>query len=173
MSSHVDRIRATLNPEDFRRTCARFATGIAVATVQGQDGTPYGITVNSFTSVSCSPPLVLVCIDYRSRILPHFRVAGSYGINVLSEEQADISVRFSQRELERFGRDGWHFGTSGVPILDNVLASFECTVTQIIEAGDHAIFLGEVMRTEFREGSPLLYFGSSYRRLHDSNAESQ
>lgn len=167
MSSHVERNPARINPEIFRRTCARFATGIAVATVRAEDGTPYGITVNSFTSVSCSPPLVLVCVDYRSRILPHFRMSDWFGINVLSEEQTDVSMRFSQPELERFGASGWRFGTSGVPLLEGVLAQFECAVTQVIEAGDHAIFIGEVVRTECREGDPLVYFGSRYCGLRD------
>ncbi|MEP6538727.1 MAG: flavin reductase family protein [Bryobacteraceae bacterium] len=121
-----------------------------------------GITVNSFTSVSCAPPLVLVCIDYRSSILPHFRNTTHYGINVLSNDQRDVSVRFSQPELDRFVGLAWDAGATGVPLLEGVLASMECHITQTVEAGDHAIFLAEVVRAECGEGQPLLYFGSSY-----------
>jgi flavin reductase (DIM6/NTAB) family NADH-FMN oxidoreductase RutF len=151
-----------VDADKFRKTCARFATGIAVATISGTDGQPFGITVNSFTSVSCAPPLVLVCVDYRSSILPHFRNTAFYGINVLGEDQKDLSVRFSQAELDRFETVAWRNGETGVPLLDGVLAQMECRVTQTVEAGDHAIFIGEVVGARCRDGRPLLYFASSY-----------
>lgn len=149
----------------FRKACGRFATGIAIATVSGPDGTPYGLTVNSFTSVSCCPPLVLICVDYRCSILPAFRSSNWYGINILRDSQLDLSVRFSQRELDRFGGLDWHRGGSGVPLLDSSLASLECCVTQTVEAGDHAILIAEVAAAEWREGEPLLYYGSAYRGI--------
>jgi 3-hydroxy-9,10-secoandrosta-1,3,5(10)-triene-9,17-dione monooxygenase reductase component len=155
---------ATVDEETFRKTCSRFATGIAIATVAETNGQPFGITVNSFTSVSCAPPLVLVCIDYRSSILPHFRNTAFYGINVLDEGQRDLSIRFSNQELDRFENIAWHRGHSGSPMLDGVLAQMECRVTQTVEAGDHAIFIGEVIGVRFRDGLPLLYFNSSYWR---------
>lgn len=149
----------------FRKTCARFATGIAVATVSGKDGLPYGLTVNSFTSVSCCPPLVLICVDYRCNILSHFRSSSHYGINVLSEQQRDLSVRFSQRDADRFEGLTWRLGETGVPLLDGCLATMECSVSQVVESGDHAIFIGEVATAEYREGKPLIYFASAYRDL--------
>jgi flavin reductase (DIM6/NTAB) family NADH-FMN oxidoreductase RutF len=149
----------------FRKTCGRFVTGIAVATVSGNDGQPYGLTVNSFTSVSCCPPLVLICVDYRCNILPHFRSSSYYGINVLNDTQRDLSVRFSQRELDRFGGIAWQRGETGVPLLGGALACFECAVAQTIEAGDHAILIGEVVSAEYRDGEPLLYYAGAYRKL--------
>jgi flavin reductase (DIM6/NTAB) family NADH-FMN oxidoreductase RutF len=146
----------------FRKTCSQFATGIAITTVTGLEGQPLGVTVNSFTSVSCAPPLVLVCLDYRSSILPHFRNSAYYGVNVLRENQRDISVRFSQPELDRFIGIGWRTGATGVPVLDEMLATMECRVAQTVEAGDHAIFIGEVVRADYAEGRPLVYFGSDY-----------
>jgi flavin reductase (DIM6/NTAB) family NADH-FMN oxidoreductase RutF len=151
----------------FRRTCSLFATGVAVATVADPDGTPYGLTVNSFTSVSCCPPLVLICVDYRCSILHQFRANNYYGINVLSDTQRDLSVRFSQRKLGRFEGLEWWKGESGVPLLGGCLASFECCVSQTVEAGDHALFIAEVTGAQYHEGRPLLYFGSSYQRLAD------
>lgn len=162
MSSSINSQFAVVDEERFRKTCAQFATGIAIATVSGRDGQPLGITVNSFASVSCAPPLVLVCIDYRSSILPHFRNSTHYGINVLSEHQRDVSVRFSQAELDRFVGIGWRKGSIGVPLLDGVLATMECHITQTVEAGDHAIFIAEAVSAESTEGRPLLYFGSNY-----------
>jgi flavin reductase (DIM6/NTAB) family NADH-FMN oxidoreductase RutF len=156
----------------FRKTCARFATGIAVATVTGLDGRPYGITVNSFTSVSAAPPLVLVCIDYRSSVLAHFRGSAWYGINVLSEGQRSLSERFAARVPDRFEQLGWHAGECGVPLFDECLATMECSVVQTVEAGDHAILIAEVIRAKARDGNPLLYFGSQYRNIEGSGAES-
>ncbi len=151
-----------VDEERFRKTCAQFATGIAIATVAAADGQPLGITVNSFTSVSCAPPLVLVCIDYRSSILPHFRNSIYHGINILNEDQREVSARFSKPELDRFEALGWHIGMTGVPVLDQALATMECRITQTVEAGDHAIFIAEVVNAETGEGRPLLYYGSDY-----------
>ena len=158
-------VATVLDRDVFRKTCARFATGIAIATVSGSDGLPYGITVNSFTSVSAAPPLVLVCIDYRSSVLAHFRGSAWYAINVLSEGQQELSERFATRVPDRFQNLGWKRGASGVPVIDDCLATMECSVVQTVEAGDHAIFIAEVIRAEAREGNPLLYFGSAYRRI--------
>ena len=164
MSSHVPSQSPWIDSDAFRQTCAKFAAGVTITTVQGKGETPYGITVNSFTSVSCVPPLVLVCIDYCSSILPHFRTASYFGVNVLHESQQEFSVRFSQRELDRFEGVDWRFGIHGVPLIEGVIAQLECAVTQIVEAGDHAIFLGEVVDARFWPGPPLLYFGSDYAR---------
>jgi 3-hydroxy-9,10-secoandrosta-1,3,5(10)-triene-9,17-dione monooxygenase reductase component len=155
---------ASVTSETFRKACSKFATGIAIATVIAKSGEPYGITVNSFTSVSCVPPLILICIDYRSSILPHFRSTSFFGINVLEESQRQFSVRFSQRELDRFEGIDWTSRQTGVPLLPGVLAQLECCVTQTVEAGDHAIFLAEVVSAAYRDGNPLLYFGSDYGR---------
>ena len=158
-------VATVLDQDIFRKTCGRFATGIAVATVTAQDGTPFGLTVNSFTSVSAVPPLVLICIDYRSTVLTHFRSSAWYGVNVLADHQQDLSVRFSQRIPDRFEGLAWSQGASGVPVIEGCLASLECSVVQTVEAGDHAIFIAEVIRAQCREGKPLVYFGSEYRRL--------
>lgn len=155
----------SLDSNLFRKTCSRYATGIAVATVMGIDRAPYGLTINSFTSVSCCPPLVLICVDYRSSLLPHFRASSYLGINVLSDAQRDLSVRFAQRQPDHFDNLDWSRGECGVPILAGCLASLECAVSQTVEAGDHAIFIAEVSLAQYREGLPLLYYNSSYRHL--------
>lgn len=154
-----------LSPQDFRAACSRFATGITVVTVADAAGNPHGLTVNSFTSVSLTPTLVLVCLDLRTNALPHFQSASSFAIHVLSEAQQDLSVRFAQWPEGRFQGIEWRFGDSGAPLLGGCLAEFECKMSRVIEAGDHLILLGEVLRAEAREGEPLIYFGSRYRTL--------
>jgi flavin reductase (DIM6/NTAB) family NADH-FMN oxidoreductase RutF len=160
-------VATVLDRDLFRKTCGRFATGIAIATVTAPDGTPYGLTVNSFTSVSAVPPLVLICIDYRSTVLSYFRASASYCINVLSDDQKNLSERFSERIPDRFEGLVWANGELGAPVLSDCLASMECSVVQTVEAGDHAIFIAEVIRAKYRDGKPLLYFGSEYRQLHE------
>jgi flavin reductase (DIM6/NTAB) family NADH-FMN oxidoreductase RutF len=149
----------------FRKACALFATGVSVATVRAADGTPHGLTVSSFTSVSIEPPLVLVCIDYSCAFLPHFRAATKFAINVLSETQRDISVAFAEKPEGRFDGLEWYSNLTGAPLLRDCLATLECRVSTIAEAGDHAIFLGEVLHAESRPGKPLLYFDRDYRAL--------
>lgn len=153
-------------PALFRRACARFATGITVCTVLAPDNTPHGLTVNSFTSVSMEPPLVLVCVDNRANVLPFFQHATHFGINILSESQEALSVRFAERGLDRFSGIEWNPGDSGVPLLGGTLARFECATSQVIPAGDHTIIFGEVMHAEYEDGEPLIYFASAYHTAH-------
>lgn len=158
---------ASVDQTSFRKSCARFATGIGIATVAGPDGSPQGLTINSFTSVSCCPPLVLICLDYRCSVLPAFRGNSFYGINFLSADQRHLSVRFSQYSGNRFEGIPWRWGRNGVPLIDGCLGQLECCVSQTVEAGDHAILIAEVVTAEWQEGEPLIYYGSSYRSLND------
>jgi flavin reductase (DIM6/NTAB) family NADH-FMN oxidoreductase RutF len=163
----VGEVVSSIDQETFRRACARFATGIAIATIVDHDGAPHGLTINSFTSVSCCPPLVLICLDYRCTILPQFRKAGHFGINFLAEAQRELSTRFSQRGLDRFQDVTWDAAGSGVPKIPDSLAFMDCAVRHVVEAGDHAIFVGEVVHTEYRDGAPLLFFNSRYCSLRE------
>jgi flavin reductase (DIM6/NTAB) family NADH-FMN oxidoreductase RutF len=149
----------------FRNACGKFATGITIVTVIGPDGLPHGMTVNSFTSVSLEPPLVLVCIDRKATILPKLEDSGTIGINVLAEDQRDLSTQFSRRGTDRFETVPWFAGELGVPLIYGVLAHYECTVTTIADGGDHLIFIAEVRHLQCFQGRPLLYFGSEYATL--------
>ena len=152
-------------PEEFRRACARYATGVTVTTVEGLDGTPQGLTVNSFTSVSLDPPLVLVCIDKGADTYAHVMAAQGFAINVLAEDQIDLSRHFATFDGGRFEGLEWHPGLYGAPVLDRVLASLECRTTDRFDGGDHTIFIGQVERAETHSGTPLVYFAGAYRRL--------
>jgi flavin reductase (DIM6/NTAB) family NADH-FMN oxidoreductase RutF len=109
--------------------------------------------------------MLLVCIDYECSVLPLFRANPHYGICILGDEQQDLSIRFAQRGRDRFDGVDWVPGETGVPLIPSALAHFECEVHQTVEAGDHAVFIAEVVRALFREGKPLLYFGSGYHSL--------
>lgn len=162
MTPHFSR---KLDPAAFRQACALFASGVAIATVRAQDGTPHGLTISSFTSVSIAPPMVLICIDLGCPFLSHFRLSTHFGVNVLSESQRELSVIFAEKPEGRFEGVPWVRGESGAPILSDSLAVLECRAASIFEIGDHAIFIGEVERAECRSGRPLLYFNRGYRSL--------
>jgi flavin reductase (DIM6/NTAB) family NADH-FMN oxidoreductase RutF len=158
----------TAQPRDseaFRQACALFATGVAVATVRAQDGTPHGLTVSSFTSVSIEPPLILICIDFGCPFLAHFRLSTHFAVNVLSEAQRELSVTFAQKPEGRFEGVDWFTHKSGAPLLRGSLAIVECRAASILETGDHAIFVGEVEHAQWSPGEPLLYFNRDYRSL--------
>jgi flavin reductase (DIM6/NTAB) family NADH-FMN oxidoreductase RutF len=123
------------------------------------------MTVNSFSSVSLEPPLVLVSIDLRNAILGHFISSSWFAINILAEHQEDISRRFSSPAENRFLGLAWHAGESGTPLIDGVLAQLECSVVRTFEVGDHTVLIGEVRRATHTEGKPLVYFDSAYRNL--------
>lgn len=156
---------ASLNPDEFRNACALFANGIAIATVTAPDNSPHGLTVSSFTSVSIDPPLVLICIDRSCTILTYFQTNPFFAINVLSEAQRDHSVKFATRTESRFDGVPWFPGLTGSPLLHDCLARFQCRVDRLVEAGDHTIILGAVLKVESFPGEPLLYFNRSYRTL--------
>ncbi len=149
----------------FRRACAQFATGVAIASAMDEHLQPHGLTINSFTSVSMDPPMVLICIDRTSSILPIFQQAGRYGLSFLGEPQRALSTRFAQRGQDRFDGVEWATGDSGVPLIPGALAHLECRITRSITAGDHDILIAEVVSADIQTGTPLLYYGSAYRRL--------
>ena len=161
----------TIEQQHFRRVCSKYATGITILTVLDSLGAPHGMTVNSFTSVSLSPPLILVCIDRQTPILSHFKPGTRFGVNVLHEEQKELSTWFARSGHVRFSGMAWTPGETGAPVLPDVLATIECEVTQIVEAGDHTVVIGAALHATWREGQPLIYFNSSYQSLRaGSNA---
>jgi flavin reductase (DIM6/NTAB) family NADH-FMN oxidoreductase RutF len=155
----------------FRLACGRYTTGVAVATVLDGHGDPHGITVNSFTSVSLAPPLVLICLDHRTRILEHFHPGVHFGINVLNEFQREVSDHFASSKRDRFNHVEWRPGGTGVPLLPRGLAFLECQMRNRVPGGDHDIIIGEVVAAKVEEGRPLLYYASNYRKLDNEIEE--
>jgi len=130
----------------FRKVMGHFATGVAIATTCGQAGIA-GLTVNSFTSVSLNPLLVLICVDLHSQALPFFRESGVFAVNVLTQEQEALSNCFATSSEERythFCHAAYSVAATGAPILANTLAFIDARVTAEYPGGDHAILLGAV-----------------------------
>jgi len=140
-----------------------------VVTVLDREGSPHGMTASSFTSVSLDPPLVLVCVDHQANVLGHFLRSDYLAINVLNETQQELSVRFARRGEDRFDGVECYPGQNGVPLIPGAIANFECAIRRTVDAGDHTIFIAEVLGVSYREGRPLVYYGSGYRKLDGMN----
>jgi len=154
-----------INQQEFRRVLGHFAAGVTVVTTRGEDGTPYGLTATAFTSVSLEPPLVLVCVDKRAESHPHFHAAQLFAVNFLAVDQEHLSRRFAATGGDKFSNLVMHRGTTGAPVLSDALGHLECRIVDVVEAGDHTIFIGQVEAADARDGEPLLYFRGAYRRI--------
>jgi flavin reductase (DIM6/NTAB) family NADH-FMN oxidoreductase RutF len=156
---------AVVSPELFRRACALFPTGVAVLTTRSPDGTPHGLTVNAFCSLSLEPPLILVAVDRACSLLDTFATAERFAINFLSQDQRDLSVRFSQLPEGRFTGVPWAPGVEGAPLIDGTIGSLECRTKNVIDAGDHQALIGEVVAASVGDGDPLVFFRSAYTMI--------
>lgn len=142
---------------DLRRAFGCFGTGVTVITTQTADG-PLGMTANSFSSISLTPPLVLWSPAVSSRRHDAFATADSFCIHVLSAQQLDIAQHFA-RNGDGFDRFGWSSGPLGVPRLTKCLAEFYCTTHAVHPAGDHSVILGQVQQVaQSADNTPGLLF---------------
>jgi len=147
----------------FRDSLGLFATGITVVTARAPDGTPVGLTVNSFNSVSLDPPLVVWSLSAHQANLPVFAACEYYAINILAEDQQALSQRFASRDVDKFAGLNFRDGLGGAPLLEGCSAWFECRNTTRHDGGDHMLFLSEVARHDADPKPPLIYFAGRYR----------
>jgi flavin reductase (DIM6/NTAB) family NADH-FMN oxidoreductase RutF len=151
----------------FRQVLARFATGVVVVTGTTEGG-PAGLTCQSFSSLSLDPPLVLLSTARTSRTWPRIEATGRFAVNVLGDDQRELSERFAVSGGDKFDGVAWRPGALGNPLLDGAIAHLECDVHAVHDGGDHVIVLGRVRALEapgLEERAPLVYFGSTYRTL--------
>lgn len=158
-----------IDPKQFRTVMGRFATGVCVVTAQ-HNGEVRGATINSFTSVSLDPPLILISLDNRARILPMLRASGRYAVSMLGEEQEEVSTHFAGKPREGIGVQFTE--VDGLPLLEPALAHITATVYSEVPAGDHVLFLGSIdSLAELGDDLPLLFYSGRYGRLAESSAE--
>ncbi|MGD9774449.1 MAG: flavin reductase family protein [Diaphorobacter sp.] len=144
-----------------------FATGVTIVTACGADGALFGLTANSFNSVSLDPPLVLWSLGHKSSSLQAFTSATHYAINVLTVNQRALAERFATRGIDRWAGVAHRPGLSGAPVIEGAAAVFECANRSQYVEGDHTIFVGQVEHCSHREGaSPLLYHGGVFYTEH-------
>ncbi|MCB1667299.1 MAG: flavin reductase family protein [Pseudomonadales bacterium] len=150
---------------ELRNAMGSFATGITVVTALDNSGNPVGMTVNSFSSVSLEPPLILWCLGDGSTHCEVFRNCTHFNVNVLEASQAPVSRLFAAPEDDQFNRVDWHPDAREIPILSGALASFQCTTEQCYPGGDHTIIIGRVVDYTYRTGQPLIFSQGKYQLL--------
>ncbi|HEX2164406.1 MAG TPA: flavin reductase family protein [Thermoanaerobaculia bacterium] len=158
----------SISSETYRAALRLFPAGVTIVTIRaGED--VHGLTVSAFASVSPEPPLVAVVIDHRHKATPLLeRADATFAVNVLAEDQVELSNRFAWlKDEDRFEAGDWGVAASGAPILRDALAWLDCRIHSRQEAGTHTIYVGEVQASGTpREGDgPLVYWNQGYRKL--------
>lgn len=159
MSGHAS---TSFDAAEFRKALGSFATGVTIITTRAPDGTPVGLTANSFNSVSLNPPLVLWSLANTSMSLATFRAAQHWAVHVLATDQEELSARFAKRGESKFAGLDVEEGAGGVPMLQGCSARFQCKTAFQYEGGDHVIFLGEVLAFDRCDAAPLVFHGGRY-----------
>lgn len=156
----------SLDSREFRNALGRFATGVCVITANPEGHAPFGMTINSFASVSLEPPLVLWSLQNNSECFAAFEAAKNFTVNILADDQEALSNQYAKKGAHELDTDHYRIGRNGAPVLRGALTSFECDVWNRYDGGDHIIIVGKVVEMEDRpNGNPLLFFSGKYREL--------
>ncbi|MDF0530716.1 flavin reductase family protein [Tsukamurella sp. 8F] len=152
-----------IEAHDFRTALGHFCTGVTVVTGMGGDDVPVGFACQSFSALSLDPPLVLFCPGNTSRAWPVIQQAGSFVVNLLAEDQRDLSTTFGSRTADKFAGVSWRAAESGAPILEGALGWIDCTIEAVHDGGDHRIVVGRVTTLGApRPDRPLLFYRGRY-----------
>ncbi|WP_397475874.1 flavin reductase family protein [Pusillimonas sp.] len=156
----------SFTPKEFRNALGLFPTGVAVVTAVNAEGLKVGITVNSFTSVSLDPPLVSVNLSKNIASYSDLLNARHFTINLLKKNQHQLSSKFARAHTDKWADVDFYLNEYQAPVLEHMLATFECEHFSTVDAGDHAILLGRVLKfTAEPESNPLLFYRGGYREI--------
>ncbi len=152
---------------DFRSALGHFATGVCLVTAVDEAGNPQAVTVNSFSSVSLAPPLILWSVQKDSDVYDLFCAARTFAIGVLARDQEEHSSYYAQKDCHLLSDDHFSSGDNGAPLIRDALVNFECTLQEAIDGGDHTILLGRVTRLVpgRTDAAPLLFYAGEYGSL--------
>jgi flavin reductase (DIM6/NTAB) family NADH-FMN oxidoreductase RutF len=151
-----------IDGRDLRRAFGNFATGVTIVTTLDASGNPCGFTANSFTSVSIDPPLLLVNIAKAAFGCDVFTASGGFAVNILARNQRELSNRFAAAGADKYDGLGWQGAVTGSPIIDGVVAWFDCEHYEQVDAGDHIVLIGRVLRYDHNTHSPLGFCRGAY-----------
>lgn len=157
--------QSPIDPKDFRNALGSYATGVTIITAAGADGKPYGLTCNSFASVSLNPPLVLWSLVLYSSSLSIFQNATHFAVNVLGASQEALANKFAKSTEDKFAGVAWTPGLGSAPLLKESVATFQCRAVNRYYGGDHVIFLGAVEAYSYSRKEPLLFARGVYGRF--------
>jgi flavin reductase (DIM6/NTAB) family NADH-FMN oxidoreductase RutF len=161
--------------DEIRDVLASFPAGVVVVTAMAPDGSPRGLTVSAFCSVSAEPPLVLVCVDKTSNTLPAIQHSGAFTVNILAGGREEVARNFASKRDNKFAAVAWRPWQDAAPagpiLHEDVAAFLVCVVERVVEAGDHWVFIGEVVEVERADESRLLlYHRRSFSSVGDAHA---
>lgn len=149
----------------YRQVLGHFPTGVTVVTAMTDDG-PAGMAIGSFSSLSLEPPLVLFCPQKTSGSWNRIKGAGRFCVNILGDDQEDVSRVFASSAEDKFAEIGWKRSGNGAPQIGGVLAHIDCDIHDVLDGGDHDIVVGAVTALEVHhEGGPLVFFRGGYGRV--------
>jgi len=154
-------MNAAIDPKRFRSVMGSFPTGVAIIAT-AWDGELFGATINSLTSVSLAPCMLLFCTNEGSATGTAIRKRGLFSVNILGAHQSDLSARFTAKQKNRFEDIAVAFSADGLPLLEGAAAQLCCSVATIHKAGDHDIILGQVLSGEESLCSPLVFHKGTY-----------
>lgn len=158
---------APIDPIALRRAFGTFVTGVTVITTRSADGSPRGMTANSFTSVSLDPPLLLVCVAKSASSYGAFTDSGCFAVNILHEGQVDVSNVFASKSPDKFQSVNHDCVHTGAPVLTDSLTWFDCTAVKTVDAGDHSILIGQVRAFGTSPSAPLGFCRGRYANVKD------
>ncbi len=151
----------------FKEVMGNYPTGVTVVTTTTANHEAVGLTVNSFASVSLDPMLVLWSIDHKVTSLGDFTSSGKFAVHILADEQQELCKTFASKNVDRFSQCEWQFSENQLPIIDGAFAVLECKTFNVVEAGDHTILIGEVIRIQKDEKNPMLYHRRHFGAIPD------
>ena len=153
-----------MTPAEFRKSCALWCTGVSIVTSTDSEGQDYGLTLNSVTSVSIDPPLMLICLDVGSGTLHAAKTKGAFCINILSASQRELAIRFAEKNSDKFASLHTKRGMLDVPVLTGCVVAFECEIEAVYPGGDHKIVVGQLKNIIEGKKSvkPLLFINGQY-----------
>src|ERR1700682_5528897 len=154
-----------IDPRDFRNALGTYATGVTIITAVAADGKPYGLTCNSFASVSLNPPLVLWSLGMFSQGVSIFQNASHFAVNVLGASPQALATKFAKSSEDKFAGVEWTPGLGNAPILADSVATFQCRAANRYYGGYHIIFLGAVEAYAYNRREPLLFARGGYGRF--------
>ncbi len=153
----------TVTPTKFRELMSTLASSVVVVATRTSDRCPIGLTVSSITSLSLSPPRLLVCLEREKFTVQAIRQSGIFSVNILSNAQREIAVAFASAKRDKFENIEWKTGrTVGAPLIDGSLTHVECKLATMIPSGDHVIVIGDICGGSTSDGLPLVYSSRKY-----------
>tara|TARA_Y100000590_G_scaffold458649_1_gene613798 strand:- start:3668 stop:4129 length:462 start_codon:yes stop_codon:yes gene_type:complete len=145
-----------IDQKDLRNALGCFATGVTIITTSDQDNKPVGLTINSFTSLSLEPPLIIWSISKNAPSYEAFKYKKQFIVNVLSSDQGNLVKIFSTPSNDKFINVNWDMNDQGLPYIKECVANFECIIHSVYPGGDHQVLIGKVVKYQYNDRKPLI-----------------